>query len=415
LVGVPGRDQGEASLQTFRHIEVAVVGGGPAGVTAAIALAGAGIETALIGKRQSRPDNRTTALLFGSINALEVLGVWQTCRRFSAPLRAIQIIDDTRRLLRAPQVRFAASELGLEAFGANIENRHLIAALDARAAGLPHFVRIDEFAEAIMPAATHVEVAYSGGGRLRARLVIGADGHRSICRTGARIGMYGFDYDQSALTLNFGHARPHNEVSTEFHAESGPFTLVPLPGTRSSLVWVVSPDVAEHLARLHSSALAETIEQRSHAILGRTSVEGECSMFRLGVKTARRFAAHRIALVGEAAHILPPIGAQGLNLGLRDGATIAELVVAERRQGRDVGATELLNRYDAARRPDVTTRTLAIDLLNRSLLSEFLPVHGIRGAGLYLLDRIGPLRRALMREGIAPALSQPRLMRGEAL
>jgi 2-octaprenyl-6-methoxyphenol hydroxylase len=133
------------------------------------------------------------------------------------------------------------------------------------------------------------------------------------------------------------------------------------------------------------------------------------------MQAAQQFGAHRIALVGEAAHVLPPIGAQGLNLGLRDGATIAELVVDASRLGRDIGGSELMDQYDAARRADVKTRTLAIDLLNRSLLSEFLPLHGFRGVGLFLVDRIGPLRRALMREGIAPALSRPRLMLGQTL
>jgi 2-octaprenyl-6-methoxyphenol hydroxylase len=122
-----------------------------------------------------------------------------------------------------------------------------------------------------------------------------------------------------------------------------------------------------------------------------------------------------VALIGEAAHVIPPIGAQGLNLGLRDAATIGELGAAAHRQGADVGADALLAEYDRLRRRDIASRTLAVDLLNRSLLTDFLPVQGLRGFGLYLLDRIGPLRRAVMREGIAPAADAPRLMRGEAL
>jgi 2-octaprenyl-6-methoxyphenol hydroxylase len=122
-----------------------------------------------------------------------------------------------------------------------------------------------------------------------------------------------------------------------------------------------------------------------------------------------------VALVGEAAHLVPPIGAQGLNLGLRDAACIGELVVSARRDGGDVGAPDLLARYDALRRADVKSRTFAVDLLNRTLLSDFLPVQSARGLALYLIDRIGPLRRAVLREGVAPAASQPRLMRGEVL
>jgi 2-octaprenyl-6-methoxyphenol hydroxylase len=178
---------------------------------------------------------------------------------------------------------------------------------------------------------------------------------------------------------------------------------------------VADPADAQRLAALDGEALKQEIEQRSHFILGAVTVEPGRGVFPLAVETARSFGRERIALVGEAAHLIPPIGAQGLNLGLRDAAAIAELVVAARRDGSDVGSADLLSRYDAARRADIGSRTLAIDLLNRSLLSDFLPLHSARGLGLYLLDRIGPLRRAVLREGVAPLLSQPRLMRGEAL
>jgi len=135
----------------------------------------------------------------------------------------------------------------------------------------------------------------------------------------------------------------------------------------------------------------------------------------LSVMTARRFGACRIALIGEAAHVIPPIGAQGLNLGLRDAASIGDTAVAAHREGRDIGGDDVLAAYEKMRRADVTSRTLAIDLLNRTLLTDFLPVQGMRGLGLYMIDRIGPLRRAVMREGVAPAAAEPRLMRGEAL
>ena len=162
--------------------------------------------------------------------------------------------------------------------------------------------------------------------------------------------------------------------------------------------------------------LSAEIERRSYSILGKITVEPGRSMYPLAVETARGFGARRVVLVGEAAHVIPPIGAQGLNLGLRDAATVGELVVAARRDGHDVGADDLTARYEAMRRADVMSRTPAIDLLNRSLLSDFLPLQGARGLGLVpALEHIGPLRRAVMREGVAPMASQPRLMRGEAL
>jgi 2-octaprenyl-6-methoxyphenol hydroxylase len=171
--------------------------------------------------------------------------------------------------------------------------------------------------------------------------------------------------------------------------------------------------MARKLAETTAAGLAEDIERRAHSLLGRISVEPGRGLFPLAVETADTVARERIALVGEAAHVVPPIGAQGLNLGLRDAAAIAELVADARREQRDVGAPDLLARYDMQRRADVVSRIIAVDLLNRSLLTDFIPAQGARGLALYLADRFGPLRRALMREGIAPAASQPRLMRGE--
>src|SRR4051794_12449501 len=219
--------------------DVAVVGGGPAGLTAAIALAGAGVATALVGGRTARVDNRTTALLAGSVAALDAIGVWAACRADAAALRVMRIVDDTDRLWRAPEVRFDATEIGLEAFGWNIENRHLVAALQARASEIPALVRIDDDAGAIAIGDDDVTVSLAGGGALTARLIVGADGRRSICRAAAGIETERRRYPQTALTFSLTQARPHRDISTEFHTPQGPFTLVPLPGLRSSLVCVV--------------------------------------------------------------------------------------------------------------------------------------------------------------------------------
>jgi len=391
-----------------------IIGGGPAGLTAAIALAGAGIPTLLVGKRPTKPDNRTTALLAGSVTALATLGVWDLCEAHAAPLRVMRIVDDTGRLWRAPEVKFSAEEIGLDAFGSNIENRHLIAALDKRARALPALRMIDDEALAVESNSDAVTVTLRAGGVMRAALVIGADGRHSLCRKAAGIGTDERQYKQVALTVCVGHSRPHHGISTEFHTASGPFTLVPLPGLRSSLVWVLDPAEAERIAALDDRELSFEIERRSHSILGKIAVEAGRGMFPLSAATARRFAENRIALVGEAAHVIPPIGAQGLNLGLRDAAAIGEFAVTAHREHGDIGAASVLAAYDKLRRSDVAGRALVVDAVNRSLLSDFLPVQAARGLGLYLIDRIGPLRRAVMQEGVAPA-GQPRLMRGEAL
>lgn len=392
-----------------------VVGGGPAGLTAAVALAVGGIDTVLVGRRPAPGDNRTTALLAGSVAALTTLGVWELCADQAAPLKFLRIVDDTGRLWRAPEVKFDAEEIGLEAFGHNIENRHLVEALEQRARALPNLRRIEDDVLEVEPGVRSVRLALKNGDTLEAPLVIGADGRRSLCRAAAGIGMETHEYRQVALTVSMRHSRPHRDTSTEFHNADGPFTLVPLPGQRSSLVWVLDPLDADDLIALDDAELSDEIERASHSILGKIEIEPGRGRFPLTRATARRFARNRIALVGEAAHVIPPIGAQGLNLGLRDAATIGEIAIAARRTGRDIGGINALAAYDKMRRADVGSRTFAVDLLNRTLLTDFLPVQGARGLGLYMLDRIGPLRRALMREGVEPRASQPRLMRGEAL
>ena len=392
-----------------------VVGGGPAGLTAAISLAAGDIATILVGKRPARPDNRTTALMTGSVTALETLGVWPLCQAQAAPLKVMRIVDDTGRLWRAPEVKFSADEIDLEEFGHNIENRHLVAALEQHARTLPNFRLIEDNVVSVAPGDQAVNVTLKSGAALQAPLVIGADGRRSLCRDAAGIEVDSRDYQQVALTVCLKHSRPHHGTSTEFHTPSGPFTLVPLPGQRSSLVWVLAPHQADEIAELDEAALSAEIERASHSILGKIEVEPGRGLFPLGVATARRFGDKRIALIGEAAHVIPPIGAQGLNLGLRDAAAIGELAIAAHRDGTDIGGAGVLAAYDKVRRTDVGSRTFAIDLLNRTLLTDLLPVQGLRGLGLYLLDRVGPLRRAAMREGIAPSASQPRLMRGEVL
>lgn len=383
--------------------DTVVIGGGPAGLTAAIALAGTGARTALLARRAPYADNRTTALLGASADLLERLEVWPRCRDKAAALQTMRLVDDTGRLIRSPEVRFLSHEIGLEQFGFNIDNRSLISALEGRAAELPNLTRHDDEAANIEPGDADVTVRTSQGGVLTARLVIGADGRQSPSRAAAGIEVKRRDLQQSALTFNIAHSHPHRNISTEFHTPQGPCVFVPLPGNRCSVVWVQSAKEAERLMALGDGELSEAAEKQSHSILGRVEVEAGRNLFPLTIESPAQFASHRVALVGESAHVLPPIGAQGLNMGLRDAADLADIVGSAMLLGEDPGSPQVLGRYQSARRADVASRTIAIDIANRSLLNDFLAVQSLRAAGMHLLGSFGPLRRLAMREGLAPS------------
>ncbi len=386
-----------SAAERTTEIAIAVVGAGPVGLAAAMVLHDAGYRVALVAPARPPADARTSALLAGSVALLEKIGVWHDIAREAAPLSTMRIVDGTHRLIRAPEVAFHAQEIGLDAFGYNIPNAILVAALEAAAAARA-IERREAFVETVRPGDQSVALTLSTGDTLVARLVVAADGRRSKVRDGVGIATDSWRYNQAALVCNLSHTLPHDDTSTEFHTEAGPFTLVPLPGRRSSLVWVGRPAETERRLALGEDALAAEIEARSQSVLGAITIVGKRQMFPLSGMNALRFAADRVVLAGEAAHLFPPIGAQGLNLGYRDVTALADVL-----SGRvdDPGARQVLATYDRARRGDVFTRTAAVDALNRTLLSEFLPVQALRGAGLFLLDRLPPLRRLAMRQGVA--------------
>ena len=383
----------------MKNFEIAVVGAGLAGQIAAIALARSGRTVALVAPKTEKTDKRTTALMDQSIRFLDRLGLWSKVEPSAAKLSTMQIIDGTDRLLRAPTVAFRSSEIGLPAFGWNMPNAALLSVLSDAVAQENNITAIEGTVETVEIGKHDTTLTLADGEQISASFLIGADGRKSKVRDAAEIGVRTWSYPQTALVLNFAHTRPHGNVSTEFHTPTGPFTQVPLGGDRSSLVWVVTPEQAAELTALPLEDLSRRVEERMQSMLGTVTVEDNVQTWPLSSMTAHRFGKGRVALVGEAGHGFPPIGAQGLNLSLRDIIVLTELLGTL--TGGPIPA-DAGSKFDRRRRADVISRSLSVDLLNRSLLSSLLPMQMARAAGLHVLSSVGPLRGIVMREGIEP-------------
>ncbi len=387
-----------ARAQTDRPFEIAVIGGGATGYAAALSAARAGFATVLFAPSARFAPGRTAALFNDSIAMLEQLGLWPDLAANAAPLKSMRLVDATARLIRAREVTFHASEIGLPAFGYNIANADLVEAFQKQAARQARLTIHTEPVHAIEPREGDVTLAFGKGKKTSVSLVIGADGGRSLARRAAGIATRDWDYAQAALVTTLAIEVPHEDISTEFHTETGPFTLVPLARRRMSLVWVDRPHVTDAAAKSAEPDFNAEVERNARSIFGRMTVDSERAVFPLRAMLADRFAASRVMLVGEAGHVFPPIGAQGLNLGFRDIEALGRILPQFR---NDPGERAALEAYHRARQGDIRSRTFAVDLLNRSLLTGFLPAQALRGLALALADSVPPLRRVLMRQGLA--------------
>ncbi len=401
-------------MQSF---DVLVAGAGATGLTTAIALAREGRSVGIVGKLDTANTGRTVALMDGSLRLIQALGLGPRLEPHCCPLNVMRLVDDTGSLLRTPPVDFVATEVGLPAFGKNIENAVLIAELAAAARDMPNISLIEDLISDFKYSEESVEITTKSGEVLQGLLLVAADGRMSPARAAAGISVKTTPYAQTALTLLTTHTRAHENVSTEFHTRAGPCTLVPLPSQpgkphRASLVWMMSPREARRRHALSDAALALEIERQLHSLVGTMTVDSDRGLYPMSSMRVAALTATRLALVGDAAHGFPPIGAQGLNLGLRDVAHLVDCL----ERASDPGAPQGLATYAARRRADIDTRTVGVDTLNRALLDHSPMMDALRGMGLMALASIGPLRRLAMRQGIMPDGKLqgpiPRLMRG---
>lgn len=381
--------------------DIVISGAGPTGMAAALEAAACGYRTVLAAPSGTflDDDSRTTALMQPAIHMLRDYGVFSDCEEAAAPLKVLRMVDATGRLFRAPTVSFRAAEAGYEEFGFNIPNQALNTALEKAVKAHDLIETVDAMVSAVAFNDDAAFVTLSNGDTYETRLVVGADGVHSLVRQAADIGQRSWSYPQTALVAAFDHERHHEFISTEFHTREGPFTQVPLPGNRSSLVWVMRPERVETVMAMEPDALARAIEDNLQSTLGKVSNVTKPQGWPLSSLVAHTFGKARVMLIGQAAHAFPPIGAQGLNLGFRD---VADLAAVLAKAGEDPGAAAVARRYDMRRRADVYMRTGGVDVLNRSLLTDFLPVQMGRAAFLSVLRNISPLRGLVMREGIEP-------------
>ncbi len=390
------------------EIDILISGGGVAGLTAAAAFGSVGCRVLVVdpappvtGPADPGADLRTTALLQPSVAVLEAAGLWPRLAPHATALQVMRIVDaggpdGAARLVRD----FDAADAGDAPFGWNLPNWLLRREMVARLAELPDVTFRPGVATAgVVTREDGAFVTLSDGTRAAARLLVAADGRGSPVRQAVGIGVRRIDYGQTALTFAVTHPVPHGNVSVEVHRTGGPFTLVPLPDRDgqpcSAVVWMARSAEADRLRDLPDAAFAAEATARSAGLLGPLTLASRRDAWPVVTQIARRLTAQRTALVAEAAHVVPPIGAQGLNMSLADIGALVRLA------GRHApGSAEMLRAYVRARQPDHLLRAAGIDALNRASMAAPAPLRDLRMAGLRALHGLAPLRRALMRAGI---------------
>lgn len=405
----------------MKTMDAIVCGGGMVGLTLGLALAKGGLKAAVVDsmppERTVAPefDGRVSALAYANVRMLQVLEVWPHLVHAAQPIREILVSDGAVGRPASPfSMHFDAQDVGADSLGHIAENRHIRAALHAAIAAEKNLTLIAPAQiMAVSVGQGRVRARLSDGSELQALLAIAADGRESRLRKEQSIGVIGWSYPQTGIVATVHHAKPHNGVAYEHFLPSGPFAILPMTGDRSSLVWTEAQDKAPAMLALAPKDFDAEVAARFGAHLGKTEVMGARWFYPLHFHLARDYVRPRFALAGDCAHGIHPIAGQGLNLGLKDAAALAETVLDAARLGQDIGALDMLKRYERWRRFDSFALAASTDALNRLFSNDIAPLRQLRDLGLGAVDAIGPLRRFFMRHAGGDIGKLPRLLKGE--
>jgi 2-octaprenyl-6-methoxyphenol hydroxylase len=400
-------------------VELLIAGGGLNGLVLGIACAGAGLPCAVVDRQspaaltEASFDGRSSAIAYGSQQVLSGIGLWPAIATEAEPILEIRVADDNAPLFLHYDHRELGGDLPL---GWIVENRVLRRALIEHARSLSSLTLVAPLEVSKLETSPNGAIAVlSDGQQLNVRLVAAADGRDSSLRHAAGIRTVEWRYRQSAIVTTVRHERPHGGIAIEHFLPAGPFAILPMTGHRSSIVWTEREELAPRIMALSAGAFAAELRARFGDFLGAVEPIAPRWSYPVGVMLAERYIDRRLALVGEAAHVIHPIAGQGLNLGIRDVAALAELIIDARRLGLDIGDDGLLRRYQQWRRFDTVLLAAVTDSLNRLFSNAVAPLRLLRDLGLAAVDHLPPVKRFLMRDAMGITGELPRLVQGRPL
>ncbi len=406
--------------------DILIAGGSFVGLAAALALSRSSrgaLRVTVVDRtppeiaRAAANDGRASALSAASVHLFQSLGVWDEVQSHAQPFTEIDITDSPADAVARPSLLHFDGALGDGEPAAYMLENHILrgALLSCVEAADGISFQAPDVVEDFSVGATGVTARLDGGGPVQARLLVAADGRRSALRRQAGIKSVGWSYPQSGIVATLGIERPHDGRAVQHFLPPGPFAILPLQGDRVSLVWTESRRRADEIVALDDEAFLQEARKRMGGLYGALSVAGPRAAFPLDMHLARAFVADRLALVGDAAHGVHPLAGQGLNIGLRDVAALAEVVIEAARLGLDIGSEPVLERYQRWRRFDSAFSGLAMDTMNRLFSNDIAPLRSVRSLGLGLVDRAPVLKRFFVREAAGLTGTLPRLLKGQEI